>query len=506
MTGQTILTVGAHEQFATIGAAITAANQMGGNADIRLDGGTYYDDGGAITADNVTVEGTGPISIIERDTSFGSSAGIASSGHNVLLKNLALYCQSTSTFIGAGIRYGGGTLTLDGVEVSDFATGLLADGDPTGSITVRNSDFRYNGGGVTGLHAQIDVGDVASFLLTNSFVHGPNGATGVRSRAENSVIVGNVIDDNYYNGGYAIDLPSGGNAVIDGNSMQHVDWGGYGTVLSYGEKGMPHSGRAVEFKNNLVFNGDPTDPAQLWSNYGAVITASGNTEHGITDLGTGVAAAGVSALPVSPNPDQLELDKMASMAARASTDNTLHPKILAITGVPYTGVRLSGTAEAGATVAIIDTVSVRPTLLGTATAGSNGSWSFTSVSGLGHIDLASVHQYSALAWDGVGRSGATPGALFLTDTGRDVLSGTAGAADVFAIMSNSGTDVINGFEATGANHDVLNFSGRGVGTFGQVQAIMSGGSSTVFTLPGGKTVTLTGVAPSTLVADDFRFS
>ena len=129
-----------------------------------------------------------------------------------------------------------------------------------------------------------------------------------------------------------------------------------------------------------------------------------------------------------------------------------------------------------------------------------------SASGLGHIDLSAVHQYSVVAWDNAGRSGNSPGTFFLTDTGNDILSGTAGAPDTFAIMSNLGSDIINGFEATGAVHDVINFSGRGLSSFAQVTSIMSGSTSTVFTLVGNKTVTLTGVAPSSLTASDFRFS
>jgi pectin methylesterase-like acyl-CoA thioesterase len=38
---ETLLQVGTDEQYKTINAAIVAADQMGGNADIQVDAGTY---------------------------------------------------------------------------------------------------------------------------------------------------------------------------------------------------------------------------------------------------------------------------------------------------------------------------------------------------------------------------------------------------------------------------------------------------------------------------------
>ena len=61
MTDQTVLQVGAGKQYQTINAAIAAADQMGGNADIKVDAGTYTNDGGYLWdgINNVTIEGVG---------------------------------------------------------------------------------------------------------------------------------------------------------------------------------------------------------------------------------------------------------------------------------------------------------------------------------------------------------------------------------------------------------------------------------------------------------------
>ena len=202
--------------------------------------------------------------------------------------------------------------------------------------------------------------------------------------------------------------------------------------------------------------------------------------------------------------------EMKPQASASQTAQMIHPPTIStVTGIPYTGVRLNGTSEAGSTVTVTDTVGGTVRVLGTATASSGGIWSFTSVSGLGHIDLSTVHDYSALGSTAAGATGRINGGLFLTDTHQDVLSATSGASDVFAIMSDQGSVVINGFQtssAGGSGHNVIDFSGRGISSFSQLQGLMSGSASTIITLASGKTTTLTGINPHSLSASDFRFS
>ena len=158
---------------------------------------------------------------------------------------------------------------------------------------------------------------------------------------------------------------------------------------------------------------------------------------------------------------------------------------------------------------LTDTINGKTGVLGSTTAAVDGAWSFMSLSGSGHIDLSTVHHYSVIAEDAAGNTGKMAGGLFLTDTRNDVLDATSGVREIFAIMSDLGSDVIEGFQPAsraGSNHDVLNFSGRGISSFNQVQTIMAGNSSAIFTLTGGKKVTLTDVAPSWLTEADFRFT
>ena len=182
------------------------------------------------------------------------------------------------------------------------------------------------------------------------------------------------------------------------------------------------------------------------------------------------------------------------------------PTIRIITGNRDGGVTLAGVSKANSTVSVTDTSAGKPNSLGSVTTSSTGIWQLTS-----HvlINMSNINSFSASAVDPAGNMGTMPGRLFLTSSGVDTINGSAGASDVFAIMSNHGSDVINGFEtasSSGSLHDYLDFSGRGVTSFGQVQQMMSGTNSAVITLIGGKTITLTGVSSTLLTAADFRFS
>ena len=136
----------------------------------------------------------------------------------------------------------------------------------------------------------------------------------------------------------------------------------------------------------------------------------------VSDLGNAFSGMNVGTVP-------------RSSAGLASTPLT--PTIKTITGIPYTGVRLAGTSEAGSTVTVTDTVGGQTKVLGTATVSSNGTWSLMSASGLGHIDLSTVHDYSVSASDASGNTGTMTGGLFLTDTRQDVFTATPGVSDIF---------------------------------------------------------------------------
>ncbi len=496
MTDQTVLQVGVGKQFQTINAAIAAADQMGGNADIKVDAGTYTNDGGYLWdgINNVTIEGVGGmVKIVDPTYYAGGKAAIVTGGQNILLKNLDISGITVPDGNGAGVRYDQGTLLLDNVHLHNNQDGILGGADATGSITIQNSEIDHNGTSAGNTH-NIYIGDIANFTLTNSYVHDANVGHEVKSRAENNTITNNRILDNSGTSSYAIDLPNGGNATITGNVIEQGVNNQNHTINAYGEEGNLHAGTAVTFSNNEVVNDDAQGRGPLWSNNGATITGTGNTVWNDSDLGNSVSPSSVTALSARPT-----LDTSSSTIA-------LQPLIKIITGNRDGGATLAGVSAANSTVTVTETTGGKTITLGTTTALSNGTWQFTSNA---LINRSTIHSFSASAKDQVGKTGGMLGSLFLDSTGTDNVAGSAGSTDVFAVMASKGAEIIRGFEATsstGSTHDFIDFSGRGINSFAQVQSMLSGSSSAVIMMGLGKTITLADVAPSSLTASDFRFS
>ena len=318
MANQTVLAVGANQQYATIGAAIAAANAMGGNADIQISAGTYVNDGGYLWTgiDNVTIEGVGGMAVI-RDPQFnaGGKAAIVVGGQNIVLRNLDISGVTVPDGNGAAVRYDRGTLLLDHVHFHDNQNGFLGAGDATGSITIQDSEFDGNGTSAGTTH-NIYVGDVATFTLTRSYIHDANVGHEVKSRAETNVITGNYILDNGSTSSYSIDLPNGGNAVITGNLIQQGVNSGNHTINAYGEEGNLHAGTTLIFSNNVVVNDDANGAGPVWNSSGRAITGGGNSVWNTTNLGSGLANASVTPLTSRPG-----IDVSALYAAQAAAQN-----------------------------------------------------------------------------------------------------------------------------------------------------------------------------------------
>ena len=496
MSDQTVLQVGVGKQFQTINAAIAAADQMGGNADIKVDAGTYTNDGGYLWdgINNVTIEGVGGmVKIVDPTYYAGGKAAIVTGGQNIILKNLDISGISVPDGNGAGIRYDQGTLLLDNVHLHNNQNGILGAPDATGSITIQNSEIDHNGTNAGNTH-NIYIGDVGQFTLTNSYVHDANVGHEVKSRAENNTITNNRIEDNSGSSSYAIDLPNGGNATISGNIIEQGVNNQNHTINAYGEEGNLHAGTSVNFSNNVVVNDDAGGRGPLWSNNGATITGSGNTVWNTTNLGNGVSSSSFTTLSSRPTLDT------------SSSTPPMQPAIKIITGNRDGGATFTGVSAANSSVIVTESVNGTTTQIGSAITANNGTWQVTTHS---PINTKTVHSFSVSAQNQTGNTGGMLGSLFLSSGGTDTVNGNSGASDVFAIMSPKGSEIINGFEASssfGSKHDFIDLSGRGVTSFNQVQSMLSGTDSAILTLGSGKTVTLTDVTVASLTSSDFRYS
>src|SRR4051812_48272752 len=91
-------------------------------------------------------------------------------GINVTVNGFDISGVTVGDLNGAAIRYEGGNLTLNNVYFHDNQEGLLGGADANGTITINHSEFAFNGDGSGSTH-DIYVGHIATFTLTDSYIH-----------------------------------------------------------------------------------------------------------------------------------------------------------------------------------------------------------------------------------------------------------------------------------------------------------------------------------------------
>ncbi len=302
------LTVGAGQQFSTIAAAVNAA-QGGDTVDVQA--GVYTNDFTTIRK-SLTLEAVGGTVTMLATVQTPDGKAILTEGGpgiTVSIDGFVFAGAVVRDQNGAGIRYEGGTLHIAHSGFFANQNGILGAPDGTGIITIDHSEFGANGVGGSGYTHNIYIGDIASFALTNCYVHDANVGHEVKSRAENNVISGNVIADNAGSASYEIDLPNGGNAMISGNTIQQGANSQNPNIIAYGEEGM-HYGASLTVSGNVIVNDLGHGPA-LWNASGIVAAFADNAVYGfggagpLSSLVNGPAnAAGTTVLaarPVVPN-------------------------------------------------------------------------------------------------------------------------------------------------------------------------------------------------------------
>src|SRR5689334_12412055 len=139
----TVLSVGPGKQYSTITAAVAAA-QNGDTVEVQA--GTYTNQYVSINK-NITLQGVGGmVSMVSSGPILNGKAIFITSG-NITINNFEFSGAQVADHNGAGIRYEGGNLILNGCYFHNNEDGLLGGTWPGGTLTVNNSEFAYNGRG-----------------------------------------------------------------------------------------------------------------------------------------------------------------------------------------------------------------------------------------------------------------------------------------------------------------------------------------------------------------------
>ena len=283
--GTHVLTVGAGMQYSTVAAAINASRD--GDV-IRVNAGTYTNDFATITH-KITIEGMGGRVSMVATVAPPNRKGILVVDNDVTIKNLDFSGSAISAADGgngAGIRYEGGQLVLINSSFIGNQNGVM--GNPviaglTNTVTIDHSLFSGNGSG-TGYTHNFYIGAVSSVTATNSIFEKAKVGHEFKSRALINVIQNNIFRDTPTGtASYSIDLPNGGNALIQNNLIDQGPLSQNSAIIAFGEEGGVHAGSSLTVTGNTILNHLNSPSASAIWNATSTVTASvtGNSFFGL---------------------------------------------------------------------------------------------------------------------------------------------------------------------------------------------------------------------------------
>ncbi len=258
-----VLTVGAGDEYATLGAAVAAA---GAGDTIDVTAGTYGDPDVTINVP-LTIVGVGGMAVFTSPNQLLNDKGFLVANADLTVANLAFvgaYADSASNN-GAGIRYQSGNLTVLDSAFTGDQDGILATPNVagTGTVVVNNSTFTDDGAGDGFSHA-LYATDLAALTVTNSYFACMQAGHDIKSRAADTVIENNFLDDGALvcNGvtsttSYAIDLSNGGNATITGNTIDQGPNTSNSNMIAYDTEGLIYGDNTALIDGNAFINSDP---------------------------------------------------------------------------------------------------------------------------------------------------------------------------------------------------------------------------------------------------------
>lgn len=248
------LTVGTRNGPPSVAAALQRA--VDGDT-IEVPSGQYRGDVAVITQRRLTIRGTGPtrpVMLADGRHAEGKAIWVVRNG-DITIENIEFRGARVPDGNGAGIRFERGQLTVARCAFFDNEMGLLTSNIETASLHITDSEFGQAPTHPGSLHHLLYIGRIAHAAIHNSRFHGGFIGHLIKSRARESVIVGNtIVDGPQGRASYEIDLPNGGLAQVRGNTIGQSAGTDNPVIVSFGAEGAawPVSGLAVE--DNLFTN------------------------------------------------------------------------------------------------------------------------------------------------------------------------------------------------------------------------------------------------------------
>lgn len=238
----------------TLSAPSAAAAVARDGDRVEIDAGDYVGDVATWTQDDLTLVGVGGYAHLRADGQSAQGKAIwVIAGDRARVQNVEFSGARVPDENGAGIRAEGTDLTVVHCWFHHNQDGILTGADPQSDLRILRSRFTHllTGSGYT---HNIYVGTIRSFLLRGSYVTGASVGHEVKSRALRTTITANRIVDLDADASYSIDIPNGGDAVINGNVIEQGPRSPNTTVVSYGAEGLVNPTSRLWLVNNTLLN------------------------------------------------------------------------------------------------------------------------------------------------------------------------------------------------------------------------------------------------------------
>jgi hypothetical protein len=247
------LSAGTGKEFPTPSAAIAAART--GDV-VHIAAGRYFDCA-IVAQDRIMIEGEGPESVLT-DKTCGGKALLVIDGKDVTVRNLTLQRARVPDGNGAGIRAEGGNLTIENVRFVNNQDGILAADNPEATLRVVGSEFIDNGscqnGG--GCAHGIYVNKIALLHIEKSRFFETKEGHHIKSKALRTEIINTTVEDGPEGtSSYLVDIPIGGNVLIERNSFEKgPNCTNHTGAISIGEEGVVQPTDEIIVRNNHFRN------------------------------------------------------------------------------------------------------------------------------------------------------------------------------------------------------------------------------------------------------------
>jgi hypothetical protein len=270
--GAATLLVGQGKTYAAPSAAAAVAQP----GDVVIITPSTYHDCAVWRADNLTIEASAQ-GVVLAQTICGGKAIFVIVGNNVTVRGITFTKATAPSGNGAGIRAQGANLTIDNSTFTYDQDGILADANPTSTITISGSTFYHDGACIGECAHGIYVGKIALLEVDHTSFSDTQVGHHIKSRAASTQISDCDIEDGPTGtASYLVDIPNGGNLAITNTTMQKGPKAtNHTTAITIGEEGVTNPTNQLLVTSNTFTNNGPatifvinhtTTPAQLAGN------------------------------------------------------------------------------------------------------------------------------------------------------------------------------------------------------------------------------------------------